>query len=128
MRLLPGPLGRLLAALAAGTIYSFTVNAEVFHESLVVTNAVYYAVPLFWVWWVQADSRQTGYWPAFHYAWWLYLAGPILVPHYVLKTRGRAGLRLALGLVVAMLAPSVAGYLGWWLYPHIPDYLWIGAH
>ena len=45
-------------------------------------------------WWVKEDSRETHYWPAFHYAWLLMFLWPVAIPHYLVHTRGWRGLRI----------------------------------
>jgi hypothetical protein len=86
------PLKRLLAASAVAAFYSFGVNAEVLAESTLANLTIRFGVAIFFVWWVEADSRRTGYWPFYHYGFWVYVAGIVLVPHYLLRTRGRAGI------------------------------------
>lgn len=126
MRFLPGPLGRFLWVEGLLSFYNLAINAEVLRESALAEVALYVASPVFLVWWAAADARRTGYWPCFHYGWWLVVLAPVLVPHYLFRTRGRSGWRLAFLLEVVMLAPAAAAYAGWWLYPYLPDYLWVG--
>ncbi len=84
------------------------VAGEPTHGQLVNT-VVRIMLPMFVVWWVERDARQTRYWPAYHYALWVFAAWPIAVPHYILHTRGRRGVPLSLLLLAALLSP----YLGW---------------
>ncbi len=46
----------------------------------------------------------------------------ILVPHYVLKTRGRGGLPLAVALSLILWAPLAAALAGLWFYEDLPDF------
>ena len=82
-----------------------------------------FGVPLLVAWWAEHDSRRRRYWPAFHYGLLLIVFAPFLAPHYVLHTRGRKGLGLALALLVAMLAP----FLGWWLGSLLWPVVWLSA-
>jgi len=43
------------------------------------------------VWWVQADARQTGYRPCYEYGAFMFFGWPLLLPHYLLRTRGIRG-------------------------------------
>lgn len=69
-------------------------------------------LPLFVVWWVEDDARQTRYWPAYHYAVWIFSAWPIAIPHYVLRTRGWNGWPLSLLLLAALMSSSLGWALG----------------
>ena len=66
-------------------------------------------------WWIGGDARARRI--AFAHDWGLlaWVAWPILVPWYSVKTRGRAGWRLALGLYLAILAPYAVWVLAAWL-------------
>lgn len=44
------------------------------------------------VWWVQDDERQTGYRPCYEYAAFMFFGWPLLLPDYLLRTRGIRGL------------------------------------
>jgi hypothetical protein len=123
MRALPVPLGRFVWVVVLASLYYFGTNATVVRTSDLLELAFSIALPVFLVWWLAADARRTRYWPCFHYGWWVALLAPILVPHYLLRTRGRSGLRLALFLDLVMLAPLAAAYLGWWASQYLPEYL-----
>ena len=106
------------------TVYNFGANAAILSESGLACVALI-GLRLSLVWWVRGDSLSTRYWPAFHYGLWVFVAAPIVVPHYLLRTRGRAGLPLVLLVLAVMLAPTIASWIGWLAYPHIPESLWI---
>jgi hypothetical protein len=55
------------------------------------------------VWWVRTDTHPSKYSPCFDYgtfmmAWW-----PVLLPHYLVRTRGFKGLLIYAGLVGFLL-------------------------
>ena len=78
----------------------------------VVVNCWTYGGPLLVVWWIEHDSAQTRYRPAFHYPLFVFLVWPVAVPHYVLRTRGWRGMGLALALLAAICAPLLGGVVG----------------
>jgi hypothetical protein len=59
------------------------------------------------VWWVRADKPSSRYWPCFDYgtfmmAWW-----PVLLPHYLVRTRGFSGLLIYASLVGLLIVTVV---------------------
>ena len=104
-----GPFCRILVLAILAFAYNVLYLAgEPAHTELVNT-AIRMSLPLLVVWWIERDARQSLYWPAHHYALWLFSVWPIAVPHYVVRTRGRRGWPLALTLLTAIASP----YLGW---------------
>jgi len=59
--------------------------------------------------WLQKDARRTGVGAVLDFGLFLWFAWPVIIPWYAWKTRGRAGWRLALGLVALILSASVTG-------------------
>ena len=123
--ILSKPLAWVLVVSGLGTVYQFGINAGILTESQLANVTLYIGIPLTIVWWAQEDARSSHYWPAYHYGLWIFIAAPIVVPHYLMRTRDRAGLPIMLILLGAMLAPFVASYAGLWAYPYMPEWLWI---
>ncbi len=113
----------LVSVIAA--LYNFGINAEIVAESQLANVTLFIGFPLTLVWWVQEDARSTRYWPAYHYGLWIFVAAPIVVPHYLMRTRGIAGIPPMLILLGAMLAPLLAAHLGAWAHPYVPEWLWL---
>jgi hypothetical protein len=72
--------------------------------------------------WVADDARRTRYWPAYHYALFLFTFWFFAIPHYVLRTRGRGGLLAAGGLLFLLFLPTCAALVGWLFYEAPPDF------
>ena len=122
MPTLLGPIARLCTIACVSALYSFSVNGGIINGSELSDYVAGYAPPYFAVLWVAQDARRTGYWPAYHYGLYLWICWFILIPHYVIKTRGRAGVALTLGLTVLLWAPVVSAAAGWWFYDQLPDF------
>jgi hypothetical protein len=125
MRIIGTPLRRLLIAVAIACAYNFAINAEIAHETALANATLFVLLPMFFVWWVQDDSRRTRYWPFYHYGLWLYVLGVVLVPHYVLRTRGRAGIPAAIAMFALAILPLGAAWLGILAFDYVPEALWI---
>ena len=59
------------------------------------------------VFWVTRDVRTTQFRPPFEYDFFMLLAWPVLLPHYLVKTRGRAGITLSVWFYLSLLAAVV---------------------
>jgi hypothetical protein len=70
-----------------------------------------YAVGLLWAtgWWLRTDSRRRGVLSVYDLGFFLYLAWPIVMPYYLLKTRGWNGLLVMLGFVGAYIGALLLG-------------------
>lgn len=70
-----------------------------------------YAFGFLWVvgWWLRKDSRKQGVAWALDMGLFLYVAWPVIVPFYLVKTRGAKGLLVILGFVGAYLGALIAG-------------------
>ncbi len=74
--------------------------------------------------WVQNDARHHGLSTVHDFGLLVYLLWPVLVPWYVLKTRGVRAWSLALLLLTAAVAPLVVAVLTAFLHDIAP----IGGH
>lgn len=77
--------------------------------------ALLYALSFLWVigWWLLKDSRGRGVGWVFDMGLFLYIAWPIVMPYYLLKTRGLRGLLAILvfaGVYVGAFMAGVALY------------------
>ena len=62
------------------------------------------------VWWVRTDGHPSRYWPCFDYgtfmlAWW-----PVLLPHYLVRTRGFKGLLIYAGMVAVLILTAIMAF------------------
>ena len=73
--------------------------------------------------WLQKDARRTGVGVVQDWGYFLLLAWPVVIPWYALKTRGRSGWRLTLGLFGLV----VAAYLSWLVTAYLVWYFEVGA-
>src|SRR6266571_7536495 len=72
-----------------------------------------FAVGILWAvgWWLRTDSRRRGVLSVYDLGLFLYLAWPIVMPYYLVKTRGGKGLLLILAFVVAYAGAAMLGIL-----------------
>lgn len=70
-----------------------------------------YGVGILWAsgWWLQTDSRRRGVLSVYDLGFFLYLAWPVVMPYYLVKTRGAKGLLVILGFVVAYAGAAIIG-------------------
>jgi hypothetical protein len=70
-----------------------------------------YPLCFLWVvgWWLRQDSRARGVRWVFDMGLFLYIAWPVVMPYYLLKTRGTKGLLSILAFAVAYVGALVAG-------------------
>ena len=59
--------------------------------------------------WLEADARSRGLALVHEWGFLAYLAWPVMIPWYMVKTRGPHGLGLAAFLYGAILAPPILG-------------------
>ena len=88
------------------TVYNFGINAGILLETRLANLALSFGSALYFGFWLTEDARTSRYWPFYHYGTWVLVLAPVLVPVYLLKTRGAAGLLLAGALLAMMLNPS----------------------
>jgi hypothetical protein len=74
---------------------------------------IIYSVGVLWAlaWWLREDSRRRGVLSVYCLGFFLYLAWPVVMPYYLLKTRGAKGLLVMLGFVVAYVAAGIIGII-----------------
>jgi|SRR6266850_5858893 len=60
-------------------------------------------------WWLRTDSRKRGVASVYDLGFFLYLAWPVVMPYYLLKTRGAKGLLVMLGFVAAYVGAAIIG-------------------
>jgi hypothetical protein len=70
-----------------------------------------YALSFLWVmgWWLLKDSKLRGVSWVLDMGLFLYIAWPIVMPYYLIKTRGWRGLLAILVFAVVYVAASMAG-------------------
>ena len=70
-----------------------------------------YALGFLWAvgWWLQSDSRERGVGWVLDMGLFLYVAWPVILPYYLLKTRGRKGLLVILLFAGVYVGALVAG-------------------
>jgi hypothetical protein len=70
-----------------------------------------YPLALLWVvgWWLRVDSRERGVGWVFDMGLFLYIAWPIFMPYYLLKTRGAKGLLLMLAVAGVYVGALMVG-------------------
>lgn len=70
-----------------------------------------YPLGFLWVvgWWLRQDSRGRGVRWVFDMGLFLYIAWPVVMPYYLLKTRGAKGLLAILAFVGAYVGALFAG-------------------
>jgi hypothetical protein len=75
--------------------------------------SVLYPLGLLWAvgWWLRDDSRRRGVAWVFDMGLFLYVAGPLFLPYYLVKTRGAKGLLLMLAFAATYVGALVAGGL-----------------
>jgi hypothetical protein len=66
-----------------------------------------------WVisWWLLTDSRKRDMALVYDIGFFLYLVWPLVMPYYLVKTRGLRGLLAVLGFCGAYLGASLAGII-----------------
>src|SRR2546429_8105415 len=70
-----------------------------------------YWLGFLWVvgWWLRTDSRQRGVASIYDLGFFLYIAWPVGMPYYLVKTRGAKGLLLILAFIVAYVGAAIFG-------------------
>lgn len=58
--------------------------------------------------WLYTDHRSSRYWPCYDYDWFMLMMWPVLLPHYLVKTRGKRGLLPFLAIIaLSYLLPTL---------------------
>ena len=113
-------MGNLLRRLSspAALVYLFLVAAQLIMGVYLAREAepppafsLLYPLGLLWVvgWWLRDDSRKRGVGWVFDMGLFLYIAWPVLMPYYLLKTRGAKGLLLLLAFAAVYVGALLAG-------------------
>ena len=70
-----------------------------------------FTVGMLWAvgWWLRRDSHRRGVLSVYDLGFFLYLAWPIVMPYYLIKTRGVKGLIVMLGFVSAYVGAVIVG-------------------
>ena len=69
------------------------------------------SIGLLWLvgWWLLTDSRKRGVAWVYDMGFFLSIAWPLIIPYYLLKTRGAKGLLLILAFVITYIGAGVVG-------------------
>lgn len=113
-------MGNLFKRLSspAALVYLFLVASQVVVGVYLAREAepppafsVLYPLGLLWVvgWWLRDDSRKRGVGWVFDMGLFLYIAWPVLMPYYLLKTRGAKGLLALLAFAAVYVGALLAG-------------------
>jgi polyferredoxin len=70
-----------------------------------------FGIGMLWAvgWWLRTDSRRRGVLSVYDLGFFLYLAWPLVMPYYLVKTRGAKGLLVLLGFVTAYVGAALVG-------------------
>jgi polyferredoxin len=60
-------------------------------------------------WWLRTDSRRRGVLSVYDLGFFLYLGWAIVMPYYLIKTRGAKGLLVMLGFIAAYVGAAIIG-------------------
>lgn len=60
-------------------------------------------------WWLRTDSRRQGVLTVYDLGFFLYLAWPLIMPYYLVRTRGAKGLLVMLGFVAVYVGAGIVG-------------------
>ena len=68
---------------------------------------------LLWIvgWWLRTDSRKRGGVAVYDLGFFLYIASPLVMPYYLVKTRGVKGLLVILGFIAAYVGATIVGII-----------------
>src|SRR5947207_218276 len=109
-------LSRILSP--APLLYSFVVITQFAYGAYLGAQLEFpaavtllFTVGLLWAvgWWLRTDSRRRGALSVYDLGFFLYLAWPIVMPYYLIKTRGAKGLLVILGFVAAYVGAAIIG-------------------
>jgi hypothetical protein len=101
-----------------GLLYLFLVSTQIVTGAYRVSGieppasfTLIYILGFYWIigWWLRADSRRRGFAWMFDLGFFLTVAWPLVLPYYILKSRGRKGLLAILYFVATYIAATVVG-------------------
>ena len=99
-------------------LYAFVVISQVGHGIYLVNEGrapavitFFSALGLVWLvgWWLRRDSRPRNLTSVYDLGMFRYILWPLIMPYYLLKTRGARGLLVVLGFVVAYVGGFIVG-------------------
>jgi hypothetical protein len=101
-------------------LYSFVVITQFGYglylgrqmEAPLAYTLLHWAAQL-WIigWWLRSDSRKRNFSWVYDLGFFLCVAWPVIMPYYLVKTRGAKGLLVILGFVAAYIGPVIAGII-----------------
>jgi len=101
-------------------LYSFVVITQVAYgfylgqqiEAPAAYTLLYWAAQL-WItgWWLRTDSRKRGVVWVYDLGFFLGIAWPLVMPYYLVKTRGAKGLLVILGFIGAYVGATIVGII-----------------
>jgi hypothetical protein len=109
----------LVCAVVAGIYAAVELEPAPFIVT-VLTMGPHIAVIL----WLQKDAQRARTPAVLDWGMFLWYGWPLLIPWYAWKTRGRAGWRLAAGLIGLIVAPFIVGAAVPWLVYGVRYALW----
>jgi polyferredoxin len=62
-------------------------------------------------WWLRTDSRKRGVVWVYDLGFFLWIAWPLVMPYYLVKTRGAKGLLVILGFMGAYVGAAILGII-----------------
>lgn len=111
-------LSRILSP--APLLYSFVVITQLaqgayFGAQLEFPEAgtLLFGIGILWAvgWWLLSDSRRRGGLSVYDPGFFLYLAWPVVMPYYLIKTRGAKGLLIVLGFIAVYVGATLVGFV-----------------
>jgi hypothetical protein len=115
---MPTVLSRILSP--AALLYLFVVITQFVYGAYLGAQIEFpgaatflFTFGLLWAvgWWLQRDSHRCGELSVYDLGFFLYLAWPIVMLYYLIKTRGAKGLLVMLGFVVAYVGAAIVGII-----------------
>ncbi len=116
-----------------GLLYTFVAIAQFAHAVYMSTGAwepnptftFIYAMGFLWIigWWLLTDSRKRGVSWVYDMGLFLYIAWPILMPYYLIKTRRAKGLLVIFGFLGVYIGAWLLGLAFYLLL--FPDAAWL---
>jgi hypothetical protein len=100
-------------------LYAFVVVTEIadsFYLGRKIEPPVIFTlvrwIGLVWLmgWWLRNDSRKRALASVYDMGFFLYLAWPIVMPYYLVKTRGAKGLLFILAFVGVLVGAALVGF------------------
>lgn len=115
-------MGKFLSRLTSPTalLYMFLILTQIatgiYLASGLEPSAFFtliYAFGFLWImgWWLRTDSSKSGVRWVFDMGLFLYVAWPIVLPYYLIKSRGARGLLVILGFVAVYIGTTVIGII-----------------